>query len=71
MKATLSFDLPKEREEYQLAYNGSTFASAISQFDAWLRAEEKYQSDSYTASQLTVLRNIRHKWIEMVKELEV
>ena len=43
MKATLTFDLPEDNVEFTHAKNGSNYAFIISEFDNWLRNEQKYQ----------------------------
>lgn len=44
MKAILEFNLPVEKSEFDMAYNGSGFASAVWDLEQWLRNEEKYQN---------------------------
>ena len=41
-KATLTFDLPEEATEFDLAVRGSDRACAIDDLDNWLREQEKY-----------------------------
>lgn len=43
MKATLTFDLPEEREEFDLAANGYKWNLVAWDLDQWLRGEIKYQ----------------------------
>lgn len=42
-KATLTFSLPEEQEEFKLAQNGSLYSVAIYDLDNWLRGLIKYQ----------------------------
>ena len=43
MKAKLTFKLPNQNEEFQAAFNGSKYKSAIWDFDQLLRSEMKYK----------------------------
>lgn len=42
MKAILEFNLPEDKENYDLANNGLNYYSALFEFDQWLRSEYKY-----------------------------
>lgn len=42
-KVTLQFDLPDEREDFELAVNGSKLQAILSEFDNWLRGKIKYE----------------------------
>lgn len=41
-KATLTFDLPEEHEEFMSAVQGNAWNVAIFEFDQWLRSQIKY-----------------------------
>ena len=43
MKATLTFNLPDEGQEYTDAVNGSKMRSILWDVDQWLRAKLKYE----------------------------
>jgi hypothetical protein len=42
MKATLEFNLPEEKDEFNYATKGINYYSALCEFDQWLRSEYKY-----------------------------
>lgn len=67
MKGTLSFNLPEENEEFQVAQLGHKYKSALAFFDTWLRNEIKYgnRPDAKT------LQEIRDKLYACVKEEEI
>ena len=41
-KATLTFSLPEEREDYELCVNAGKIVCAVSDFKNWLRGCVKY-----------------------------
>jgi hypothetical protein len=43
MKATLTFNLPEERYEFDNATQGSKMRSVLWDFDQWLRSKTKYE----------------------------
>ena len=45
MKATLEFNLPEEKDEYDFANNGLNYYLTLVQFDHWLRSEYKYNGN--------------------------
>lgn len=44
MRATLSFNLPEERDEFNLANNGSLYSVVLHDIDQHLRAKLKYET---------------------------
>ena len=42
MKATLKFNLPEDREDFNHANNGFNYYMALVEMDQWLRSEYKY-----------------------------
>ena len=42
MKATLEFNLPEDREDFNYATNGFNYYMALVEMDQWLRSEYKY-----------------------------
>ncbi len=42
MKATLEFNLPEEKEDFDFANNGFNYYMALVEMDEWLRREYKY-----------------------------
>ena len=46
MKGILEFDLPEDREEYEIAVNGYKYKSVLEELTSFLRQKIKYASDS-------------------------
>ena len=44
MKATLEFNLPEDRDDFNYATNGFNYYMALVEMDQWLRAEYKYNN---------------------------
>jgi len=44
MKAILKFDIPEECEEFEMAYHGCTWKTAMFDLDQYLRDELKYKN---------------------------
>lgn len=42
MKATLEFNLPDDKEDFDYATNGFNYYMALVEMDQWLRSEYKY-----------------------------
>ena len=42
MKATLEFNLPEDKDDFDFATNGLNYYLALCEFDNWLRSEYKY-----------------------------
>ena len=45
MKATLEFNLPEDKEDFDFATNGINYYAALCEFDQWLRSEYKYNGN--------------------------
>lgn len=69
MKATLSFTLPDEQEEYSDALNGSRALCVIREFDEWLRCELKYASPP--PERESALTAVRDKLYELLEERNI
>lgn len=46
MKATLEFNLPEDRNDFELATKGSKWYSVVWDMDQWLRSQYKHMPDS-------------------------
>lgn len=46
MKVTMSFTLPEEREEFNLALKGVNYNLVIEDFENWLRSKIKYTDET-------------------------
>lgn len=67
----LKFDLPQEREEYALAYNGAKYKYTLDDLDDWLRAQIKYDDGDNGRARLKVMQEVRDKLHEIVREREI
>ena len=65
-KATLSYSLPEEADEFDLAYQGAKLACIIEDLDNYLRAKIKY--GPLTDEQETIYQEIRDKLNELRHE---
>jgi hypothetical protein len=45
MKATLEFNLPEDRDDFNYATNGFNYYMALVEMDEWLRSEYKYNGN--------------------------
>lgn len=67
MKATLSFNLPEESEDYRLHKNGPAFHSIIFNIlQEFCRKKTKYESDQYSEEYLKAVHELKDF---IVKEL--
>ena len=64
MKATLEFNLPEDRDDFNYATNGFNYYMALVEMDEWLRSEYKYngKEDMY---------EVREKLREIILENNV
>lgn len=64
MKATLEFNLPEDKEDFDFATNGINYYSALVEFDQWLRSEYKYNDNE-------AMFKVRKKLNEFINENNV
>jgi flavin-dependent dehydrogenase len=64
MKATLEFNLPEEKDEYNFANNGVNYYITLVEFDNWLRSEYKYNGNE-------AMFEVRKKLNEFINENNV
>ena len=64
MKATLEYNLPEDRDDFNYATNGFNYYMALVEMDEWLRSEYKYngKEDMY---------EVREKLREIILENNV
>ena len=67
-KATLSFTLPEEQEEFNTAKNGANYAAAIAEMDNWLRSQIKY-NDALSEEARATLEDAREQF-RLIREDE-
>ena len=64
MKATLEFNLPEDRDDFNYANNGFNYYMALVEMDQWLRSEYKYNDKEE-------LYEVREKLREIILENNV
>jgi hypothetical protein len=65
-KATLTFDLPEEQSEFDLANNASKYYSVLWDLDQYLRNFVKYPSDREDPILTDTMAKVRdHLWVLM------
>ena len=64
MKATLEFNLPEDRDDFNYANNGFNYYMALVEMDEWLRAEYKYNDKEE-------MYEVRNKLREIILENNV
>lgn len=69
-KATLEFNLPEEREEYELTVKAGALCSFIFEFSQYLRSQYKY-NDTLTEEQHELLEKIREEFYRIMSEYDV
>lgn len=68
MKASLTFDLPEDAEEYRLASQAGAMHAALSDFDNWLRGQIKYHADDVSTEELVVIDGVRAHFLAELEE---
>jgi len=66
MKAILKFDLPEEREEFELASNAVNYSIVLSDIDNYLRSKIKHTD--LTDEQYKVYEEIREQLWNYINE---
>jgi len=64
MKATLEFNLPEDKEDFDFATKGINYYAALCEFDNWLRSEYKYNGNE-------AMYAVREKLNEFINENNV
>ena len=64
MKATLTFNLPDEDEEYRSAINAPRVRYGAGEFAEWMRTRLKYEV--LTEEQAAELALVREKYFELI-----
>jgi hypothetical protein len=69
MTGKLEFNLPEERDEFDLAINGWKYKSVLAEFDNYLRSKVKYAELS--EEQYQIFEEIRTELWNMLKDAEI
>lgn len=69
MKATLEYNLPDERPEFELAVNGAKMQLILWEMDQWLRVQYKYMPDNeYSKDKYETYEKCRDKLRDLMLE---
>lgn len=71
MKATLEFNLPEDKEDFELAVNASKWSSVCWELDQYLRSKTKHAPDSMSNEVYEALSETRDKLRELLVENNV
>ena len=66
MKAILEFNLPDDKQDFELATNGLKFWSVLWELDQSLRAKTKYASDDLPQDKYDAYQEIRDELRELM-----
>lgn len=67
-KGILEFNLPEDREDFEIAQNGNAYRSVLWDMDVYLRQILKYESDSHDKKTIDELQKVRDKLHELLGE---
>lgn len=70
MKATLSFTLPDEREEFENCVSADGYRAVIEELSNWLRAKVKYAID-LPSTEIDAYDKAREELFRLVDEFKV
>lgn len=70
-KGILEFNLPEEREEFELAKNGSSYSFVIWDLDQHLRSLLKYNGENHSQEILNELQKVRDKLHELLNDCDL
>jgi hypothetical protein len=70
MKATLSFNLPEEEDDFELASNANKLLCVLHELDQELRAEVKYHDD-LTEERRKAFEYVRDRIFEIAKAYNI
>ena len=71
MKATLEFNLPEDRDAYELANKANNLHLVIWDFDQYLRNTLKHGSDEFKESEHETIEKIRKQLIDIMEDNDV
>lgn len=59
MTGILKFNLPEEREEFEMANKGATYALVLHEIDNWLRSKVKYAPEGADEKEIEAYEKTR------------
>lgn len=67
-KLILEYQMPEDKDDYEMALSASKYATIISEFKNELRQKVKYESDSLSNAELKVYEDIRTRLHEIIND---
>lgn len=67
-KLILEYQMPEDKDDYEMALSASKYATIISEFKNELRQKVKYESDSLSDAELKVYEDIRTRLHEIIND---
>lgn len=71
MKATFTFKLPEEQDEFELMQKAQSLSIILTELDGFLRSAIKYPSDRLSDEQIEVYQNVRDRLFELASDYEI
>jgi hypothetical protein len=71
MKATIEYNLPEDKVEFDCAIDGVKWMSAMWDLDQWLRSQTKYAPDTMSSDTHKAFEECREKLHEILNEEEL
>lgn len=68
MKATLTFNLPEDDVDFQMAINGNNSHNVLWEMDQWLRSQLKYHSHEMSEDKYVAYEECREKLHSFLSE---
>jgi len=68
MEAILKYNLPEDKEDFEMAINASKISSLLFDYDQWLRSQIKYAPDEMKQEKLEAFEECREMLHAMLKE---
>ena len=68
MKGTLTFDLPEEQDQFEIAIKAPAMNSVLWEMDQWLRSNTKYAPDTMSDEEFDAYQKCRdelHRLLEI------
>lgn len=66
MKATLTFNLPEDKDEFRMATTGASMYNVLWEMDQWLRSNTKYAPDSMSEDTYNTYQACRDQLRELM-----
>lgn len=69
MKATLEFNLPEDKDDFELATKGGNWYSVVWDMDQWLRSQYKHMPDEeYSEDRYNAYYEARQKLNQIIND---